>query len=365
MPPLGPLRLALEQSGRAGEDWKWRKAGRSEDGVEGMRSLTGFVSLLAGVAIVRLRLDGRLLGGVGGLINSGEGGAELVLSSGATTIGAGAWLRRLLKEEAVLMPRFFKFRGFLAGVVGRCSSKKVLADASPETGSVLRDRKSATKEQGVMVFAKGDSGDTPGEGSVTEDESIVEMVVVGELSEEAVELLSRLSRWRWKEENGVPGFVFPLVCGRAGVVPFTKPWPGGAEACCSEPKTAPNEGMGMGRGEGALGCTMLGAWRASGVASLVQRLAASVAQRRAWSGVDGGMGQCAKDCSSFLAGKEGLGVGEALFSEGRSALRSREVVAVGEADTGEQEEEVAVVSRLVECIERAGCMARVRYGRSE
>jgi len=221
MPPLGPLRFALEQSGRAGEDWKWRNVGRSEDGVEGMRSLTGFVSLLAGVAMVRLRFDGRLLGGVGGLINSGEGGAELVFSSEATAIEAGPWLRRLPSEDAVLMPKFFKFRGFLAGVVGRCSSKKVVAEASPETGSVLRDRKSATKEQGVTVFAKGDSGDTAGEGSVTEDESMVEMVVVGELSEEAVELLSRLSWWRWKEANGAPVFVFPLVCGRAAFAPFT------------------------------------------------------------------------------------------------------------------------------------------------
>jgi hypothetical protein len=40
----------------------------------------------------------------------------------------------------------------------------------------------------------GDSGEGPGEGSVTDDESIVEIVVVGELSDEAVELLSRLSR---------------------------------------------------------------------------------------------------------------------------------------------------------------------------
>lgn len=44
-------------------------------------------------------------------------------------------------------------------------------------------------------MATGDSGDTPGDGSVTEDESMVEMVVVGELSEEAVDVLSRLSRW--------------------------------------------------------------------------------------------------------------------------------------------------------------------------
>jgi len=113
----------------------------------------------------------------------------------------------------------------------------------------------------------------------------------------------------------------------------------------------------MGRGERALVCTMLRAWGGWDVASLVQRLVASVAQRRAWSEVDGGMGQCTKTCSSFLAGKEGLGVGEALFNEGRSALRSRVVVAVGEADTGAQ-----VVSRVVECIERAVGTVRARCG---
>lgn len=190
IPPLGPLRFALEHIGKDGEDWKWRNAGRLKDGVEGMRSLTGLPSLLPGVEMVKLRLDGRLFGGVGGLMNRGEGGAELVFSLGATD--AGAFPRRLLSEEAVLMPRFFKLRGFFAGVVGLCNSKKVL-DESPEAGSVLRDRKSATKEEGVFVLARGDSGDTPGDGSVTDDESMVEMVVVGELSEEAVELLSRLS----------------------------------------------------------------------------------------------------------------------------------------------------------------------------
>jgi hypothetical protein len=93
----------------------------------------------------------------------------------------------------VLMPRFLRFRGFFAGVVGRCSSKKALGDASADGGSVLRDLKSATNDNGAAVFARGDSGDTPGDGSVTDDESMVEMVVVGELSEEVVELLSRLS----------------------------------------------------------------------------------------------------------------------------------------------------------------------------
>lgn len=44
-----------------------------------------------------------------------------------------------------------------------------------------------------MILGMGDSGEGPGEGSVTEDESMVDIVVVGELSEDAVELLSRES----------------------------------------------------------------------------------------------------------------------------------------------------------------------------
>ena len=120
---------------------------------------------------------------------------------------------RLVSEVAVLIPKFFKFRGFFAGVVGRCNSKKVLGEVS-EPGSVRRDLKSATKDEGA-AFATGDSGDGPGDGSVTEEESMVEIVVVGELSEEAVEVLSRLSRCVWKEEKGTPlVIVFPLEAGR-------------------------------------------------------------------------------------------------------------------------------------------------------
>lgn len=164
-----------------------------KDGVEGINSRTGLLSLLPGVEIVKLKFDGRRLGGVGGLINNGDGGAELFFSFGATAMGAGVCARKLLSEDAVLIPRFLRFRGFFAGVVGRCSSKKGPAAGSPAEGSVLRDLKSATKDEDAIVFARGDSGDTPGEGSVTDDESMVEMVVVGELSEEPVDVLSRLS----------------------------------------------------------------------------------------------------------------------------------------------------------------------------
>jgi hypothetical protein len=143
--------------------------------------------------MVKLRLDGRLFGGVGGLINSGEGGAELFFSLVTRPTGAGVCARRLVSEVVVLMPKFFKFRAFFAGVVGLCSSKKLLGKASPALVSGLRDRKSATKDECAAVLARGDSGETPGDGSVTDEESMVEIVVVGELSDEVVELLSRLS----------------------------------------------------------------------------------------------------------------------------------------------------------------------------
>lgn len=157
-------------------------------------SLIGLFSLLPGVEMVRLRFEGRLLGGVGGLMKDGDAGAEGFFSFLSTTSVEAFWaVRRFPSEEEVLMPRFFKFRGFLAGVVGLASSKKVFVLGSCDGLSVLRDRKSATKEV-EAVFATGDSGDCPGDGSVTVEESMVEMVVVGELSEEAVDVLSRLSR---------------------------------------------------------------------------------------------------------------------------------------------------------------------------
>lgn len=153
----------------------------------------GLFSWLPGVDMVKLRLDGRRLGGVGGLMKEGDGGAELFFScfSTAGRVAVGFSLR-LPNDVEVLMPRFLRLRGFFAGVVGLWSSKKVLGDESCEPLSVLRERKSATKD--VAVLATGDSGDGPGDGSVTDDESMVDIVVVGELSDEAVDVLSRLSR---------------------------------------------------------------------------------------------------------------------------------------------------------------------------
>jgi hypothetical protein len=209
-----------------------------------MTSRAGLFSVLPGVEIVKLRLDGRRFGGVGGLIKSGDGGAELFFSLGITPTGAGVWPRRLVSDVVVLMPRFFRLRAFFAGVVGRCSSKKALGDESPELVSGLRDLKSATNEDAAADLAKGDSGEGPGDGSVTEDESMVEMVVVGELSEDAVELLSRLSVCIWKEEK-VPLAVGPLEAGRTTLLPCASEVSWCPLVCSSPPKTEPNEGIGM------------------------------------------------------------------------------------------------------------------------
>jgi hypothetical protein len=141
----------------------------------------------------------------------------------------------LVREVVVLMPRFLRLRAFLAGVVGRCSSKKLGAESVG--ASVLRARKSAANEE--LSLAMGDSGEGPGEGSVTEDESIVEIVVVGELSDDVVELLSRLSWGMWNEEKGAA-----CVVGGATLLPWALEQLRLGRECRSAPKTEPNEGMG-------------------------------------------------------------------------------------------------------------------------
>ena len=99
--------------------------------MDGMTSLVGLFSLLPGVDMVKLRFDGRRLGGVGGFINKGDGGAELFFSFFSTAGNdAVGFIRRLPSEDDVLIPRFFRFRGFFAGVVGLANSKKVLGEES-------------------------------------------------------------------------------------------------------------------------------------------------------------------------------------------------------------------------------------------
>jgi len=144
--------------------------------------------------MVKLKLLGLLRGGVGGLMKEGDVGAEVFFSFLATEGRDVFDPRRFVSEVAVLIPRFFRFLGFFAGVVGRASSKKVLGELSAELFSDLRDLKSDTNEEGATL-ATGDSGEGPGEGSVTDDESMVEIVVVGEESEDSDAKVEVLSRW--------------------------------------------------------------------------------------------------------------------------------------------------------------------------
>lgn len=240
----------------------------------------GLFSLLPGVEIVKLRFEGRRLGGVGGLMKEGEGGAEIFFSF-FSIIGSDAvgFDRRLLSEVEVLIPRFFRFRGFFAGVVGLCNSKNVLAVESMEPFSVLRDRKSATKDEGAAL-AMGDSGEGPGDGSVTEEESMVDIVVVGELSEDAVEVLSRLSRWIWKEEKGTPLWGFPLDAGRAigpcALLACASERSLRWVLCVSSPNTEPKDGIGA--NDRGLVC-MLGRRALAGDPDLGERLAVLRGQR--------------------------------------------------------------------------------------
>lgn len=122
MPPAGGM--AGEHSGSDGEDWKCRKVlGRFIDGVGGMESVGS--APLPPVCKVKARLLGLRLGGVGGLTNEGDEGAEDDGGGFCTGRAAVVAVRPpRLRVEAVLTAKPFKLRGFFAGVVGRCSSKK-------------------------------------------------------------------------------------------------------------------------------------------------------------------------------------------------------------------------------------------------
>jgi hypothetical protein len=177
-----------DNSGSCGEDWKCLKVpGRLNDGVGGMESFVGAFEgkmLFAGVWRVRARALGLRLGGVGGLTKDGDTGADVTVSlfprarDGNAVDEAGRPSDNALE---VLTARFFKFLGFFAGVIGRCNSKKGVCDASAEVPPMLLDRKSGTNDEGD-AFVAGDSGEGPGEGSVIDAESKVDIVVVGDES---------------------------------------------------------------------------------------------------------------------------------------------------------------------------------------
>lgn len=156
-------------------------------------------------------------------MKEGDVGAEVFLSLFARPGNTPAGFdRRLLNEVDVLIPKFFRFLAFFAGVVGLCSSKNVVGEDSLDPLPALRDLKSAENE-GAAAFEMGDSGEGPGEGSVTEEESMVEIVVVGELSDDSEATVDVLSRCTWKLEKALDEVEamgkFPLEAGRPMLLP--------------------------------------------------------------------------------------------------------------------------------------------------
>lgn len=139
--------------------------------------------LVLGVVMVRPRLLGLRLGGVGGFMNVGEAGAEVLSILPASGKEAVETARPKGNAPVVLTAKFFRLRAFLAGVAGCCISK---SGALPD--SILRKPGvSITTEDGETVVA-GDSGEGPGERSVVDAESVVLIVVVGEESESDAEV---------------------------------------------------------------------------------------------------------------------------------------------------------------------------------
>jgi hypothetical protein len=191
------------------------------DGVGGMASLVMLV--LAGVLMVRPMLASFRLGGVGGLTKDGDEGAEVrSVTTGGGANGADIMARPRLYALVVLTARFFRLRGFFAEGLGRCMSKKgaVVGSVIVRSGGLKREA-SMTYVRGDALLA-GDSGDGPGDGSVMDEPSSVETVVVGDESEDSEADVEMLSRCWWKAKGGliwpkVPSEVVmsPLVRGRS------------------------------------------------------------------------------------------------------------------------------------------------------
>jgi len=145
--------------------------------------------------IVRDRLLGRFRGEFGG------GLVKAVLFSvfiDSISAGLPRGSEVLIEREGLELPvvftaRFFRFRGFFPGVKGLCRSNRAAFCEFVLTSSAVRGRAGSMTIDVSGVFAIGDSGELPGDISVTLESSFVEAVVVGEEpadSEAEVEVLS-------------------------------------------------------------------------------------------------------------------------------------------------------------------------------
>lgn len=135
----------------------------------------------AGVTMVSERLLGRRLGGLGGRLKEGFA-VRMGASSGADSLfsmamgNAVAAPRGLPRLPVVLTARFLRFRARLPGVNVRVFSSKNEDDDC--CGVLLIS--SAVCGRRTEVFAIGDSGDDPGDISVTLESSANDNVVVGD-----------------------------------------------------------------------------------------------------------------------------------------------------------------------------------------
>jgi hypothetical protein len=131
-----------------------------------------------GVRSVRPRLLGFRFCGVGGFTNDGDTVTSSEAGRGRLDVDEVA---RELRD--VLTAKFLRLRPFLGGGCF-CSSKKGLESSEVRGRSI----------PAAKVAGGGDSGEDPGDGSVALESSTVEMVVVGEDSEEPV--VMSLNRYR-------------------------------------------------------------------------------------------------------------------------------------------------------------------------
>lgn len=153
-----------------------------------------------GVEIVRPSLLAFRFGGLGGTMKEGVVGAESGCDDStaeAVEMANFGSCGPCLTDADMFRERFFMFRTFLPGDSGRLRPGRFKSELgggsiTPCSGEWSLDLRDLKDESGVIETA--DSGDELGEGSVMDEESSVEIVVVGEESVDSelmVEVLSR------------------------------------------------------------------------------------------------------------------------------------------------------------------------------
>lgn len=215
MPPSGAA--IGENTDKDGDDWKCRSVfGRMKAGVGGT-TLDAFDSERLGaprpgVERVSPSLLGFRFGGLGGTMNEGDAGAKIgcedSIIEAVEMASLGSCAPGLLDVD-MFKERFFMFRTFLPGDSGRVRPGKVRSelggDSIPPFSGDWPVEREDRKDESVGIET-ADSGDELGEGSVTDEESSVEIVVVGEESVESeltVEVLSRCCGCGGEGENSV------------------------------------------------------------------------------------------------------------------------------------------------------------------